>query len=245
MHQETRTAEPWPGVKTLRLLVVESQALLASMLVEVLSAEPGFRIVGTAGTAAEALIALREPGVDVVMLDLMLPDRGGLELIREITAREAPPRVVVCSATHDPAAITMAFGLGAHAFVEKTCALPELVGTLRRAARGEHCLTSRAAEVLGDHARGAGATRLLEPGDLAVLRRLALREHVRDIAAAIRLSPSGVYKVRQRIARMSGARTKDDFHAFAVKLGLVPRDAAPRDPISPRRPAPAAPTRVP
>ena len=234
MHQETRTTEPWPGVKPLRLLVVESQTLFVSMLVEVLSTEPGIRIVGTAGTTAEAAAALAEPGVDVVMLDLMLPDRSGLELIGEIASLETPPRIVVCSATNDPAAIIMAFGLGAHAFVEKSSALPELVGTLRKAARGEHCLTSRAAEVLGERARGAGAAHLLQPGDLAVLRRLALREHVRDIAAAIRLSTSGVYKVRQRIARVSGARTKNDFRQFAERLGLVPRESATRGEANPR-----------
>lgn len=236
MHQETRTAEPWPGVKPLRLLIVESQTLFAAMLLEVLSAEPGIRIVGTAGTAAEAIRALENAEVDVVMLDLMLPDRSGLELIGEITGRENPARIVVCSATNDPAAITMAFGLGAHAFVEKTSALPELVGTLRQAARGEHCLTARAAEVLGEHARGAGATRLLQPGDLAVLRRLALREHVRDIAAATGLSPSGVYKIRQRIGRAGGARAKEDFHRFAARLGLVPTQGASLPPAPPREP---------
>lgn len=236
MHQETRTDEPWPGVKLLRLLVVESQTLFAAMLIEVLSGEPGIRIVGTAGTAAEATTVLEKPGVDVVMLDLMLPDRSGLELIGEITGRENPARIVVCSATNDPAANTMAFGLGAHAFVEKTSALPELVDTLRKAARGEHCLTARAAEVLGEHARGAGATRLLPPEDLAVLRRLALREHVRDIAVATGLSPSGVYKIRQRIGRAGGARTKEDFCRFAARLGLVPTEDAPLDPALPRKP---------
>ena len=236
MHQDTRTAEPWPRAETLRLLIVESQTLFASMLIEVLSVEPGIRIVGTAGTAAEAINALENAAVDVVMLDLMLPGRSGLELIGEIAGRENPARIVVCSATNDPAAITMAFGLGAHAFVEKTSALPELVDTLRKAARGEHCLTARAAEVLGEHARGAGATRLLQPEDLAAPRRLALREHVRDIAVAMGLSASGVYKIRQRIGRAGGARTKEDFCRFAARLGLVPSKGAPLDPALRREP---------
>lgn len=120
-----------------------------------------------------------------------------------------------------PSAIAMAFGLGAHAFLGKTSGIPELIDTLRRAARGEYCLTALAAEVLRDHARGDGTPNLLQPGDLGVLRRLALHEPVRDIAVAVQLSASGVYKVRQRIARATGVRTKRDFYQLAVRLGLV------------------------
>ena len=63
---------------------------------------------------------------------------------------------------------------------------------------------------------------MLQATDLTVLRRLALREPVRDIAASLNLSASGVYKVRRRIARATGARTKRDFHRAALTLGLVP-----------------------
>lgn len=221
-------------MKPLRLLIVESQTLFASMLREILSVEPGFRIVGTAATAADAEAALEKSAVDVVMLDLALPDRGGLELIGRISARGATARIVVCSTTDDPAAIAMAFGLGAHGFVEKTGDLTELVDTLRKVARGDFCLTSRAATVLGEHARGAGDPGLLPPGDLAVLRRLALNEPVRAIAATSGLSTSCVYKVRQRIARVGGVRERRDFHTFAVRLGLVPPGTAGRHKPSPR-----------
>jgi DNA-binding NarL/FixJ family response regulator len=222
MHQETRTAEPWPKGKTIRLLIVEDQNLFAAMLLEILSSQSDIKVVGTAASAAEAETILSTTEVDVIMLDLMLPDRSGLELIEALTARGTKARIVVCSAANHPTAIAMAYGLGAHAFIEKTSGIPELIDTLRRAARGEYCLSPRAAEVLRDHARGQRDSRLIQPGDLGVLRRLALHEPVRDIAAGVNLSASGVYKVRQRIARATGVRSKRDFYQLAVRLGLVP-----------------------
>jgi DNA-binding NarL/FixJ family response regulator len=222
MHQATGTTEPWPRGKSIRVLIVEDQNLFAAMLLEILASQPGFQVVGSVGTASAAEELLGKIEADVVMLDLMLPDRSGLELIELLGARKISARIVVCSAVNHPAAIAMAYGLGAHAFIEKTSGIPDLIETLRRAARGEYCLTPRAAEVLRDHVRGQGDNRLLQPGDLGVLRRLALHEPVRDIAARVNLSASGVYKVRQRIARATGARTKRDFYLLAVRLGLVP-----------------------
>lgn len=87
MHQETRTAEPWPGGKAVRVLIVEDQVLFAAMLREILATQPGIRVVGTAGTAAEAEAMLAGGGADVVLLDLLLPDRSGLELIESLAAR--------------------------------------------------------------------------------------------------------------------------------------------------------------
>jgi DNA-binding NarL/FixJ family response regulator len=227
MHQETRTAEPWPGGRRVRVLIVEDQVLFASMLREILETQPGIRVVGTVGTAAEAEARLADEGVDVVLLDLLLPDRSGLELIETLAARGSRARIVVCSAMNHPSAIAMAYGLGAHAFIGKTSGIPEVIDIVSRAARGEYCLTPVAAEVLRDHARGQGAHGLLQPGDLGVLRRLALHEPVRDIAVAVQLSASGVYKVRQRIGRATGARTKRDFYQLAVRLGLVAGGANP------------------
>ncbi len=222
MHQETRTAEPWAGVKPKRILIVEPLELFAAMLADTLRAQSGFTVVARLGTAAEAETALENRRIDLVLLNLSLPDRGGLELIAALGERKHPARIVVCTSVNHPSAIATAFVLGAHAFVERSSGLPELVATLRRVARGEHCLGPRAAEVLRNHASGREETEVLQATDLTVLRRLALREPVRDIAASLNLSASGVYKVRRRIARATGARTKRDFHRAALTLGLVP-----------------------
>jgi len=224
MHQETRTAEPWPGVKPTRILIVEEQALFASMLAELLRAHSGFTVVASVGTFAAAENALENRKIDLVVVNLTLPDRSGLELIAALGERKHSARIVVCTAVEHPSAVVTAFGLGAHAFVERSSGLPELVATLRRVARGEHCLGPRVAKVLRDHASGREETGILQATDLTVLRRLASREAVRDIAASLNLSASGIYKVRHRIARATGARTKRDFHRAALSLGLVSGD---------------------
>lgn len=76
MHQETRNAEPSPKGKPIRLLIVEDQNLFAAMLLEILTSQPDLKVLGTAASAAEAETMLSTTEVDVIMLDLMLPDRS-------------------------------------------------------------------------------------------------------------------------------------------------------------------------
>lgn len=241
MHREKPAPAPPPARKPVRIVIVEDQTLFAALLTEILSAQPDFLVVGSAGTSAAAEALLAKAAADVVILDLTLPDRGGLELLQALNRAGSRTRVVVCSAAIHPAAIATAYGLGAHAFIEKTGGIHELIDTLRRAARGEYCLPPRAAEVLSQHAQGSSGPGLLQPGDLGVLRRLARHEPVRQIAAEVGLSASGVYKVRRRIARRTGARTKRELYQLAVGLGLVTGTGGPADDgSSPRRPAAGA-----
>ena len=87
MHQETRNAEPSPKGKPIRLLIVEDQNLFAAMLLEILTSQPDLMVLGTAASAAEAENMLSTTEVDVIMRDLMLPDRDGLEVCRSMRSR--------------------------------------------------------------------------------------------------------------------------------------------------------------
>ena len=137
MQPEPPSSDPWSRAGTVRILIVEEQVLCSEMLREILSAQPGLRVVATARTAAAAEALLEREGVDVVLLDLLLPDRSGLELIGALAARGSRARLVVCSAMNHRAAIATAFSLGAHAFVPKTATLAELIDTLRTRRRVE------------------------------------------------------------------------------------------------------------
>lgn len=208
-------------VHRIRLFLVEDQTLFASLLVEILSGHPRFEVVGLAATGAEARERLRVVTPDIVLVDLVLPDMSGLELIAELMAAKPAFKVVVCSAAAHDNAITMAFSLGVHGFVEKTTGIPELIEVLERTGDGVYAFSPRVSDVLRRSLRDGGRQQNLLPGDLAVLRRLAQLQGVREIAAETGLSVSGVYKVRQRIARRTGARTKRELIDLAVRLGLV------------------------
>lgn len=229
------TSELLPGARRpVRIFLVEDQALFSSLLQEILAAHPQFEVVGTATTATAALAGLKEAAADLVLIDLLLPDMSGLELIDRLMAGKPPYKILVCSAATHPQAIAAAFGLGVHGFVEKTCGIPELIETLERTAAGSYFLSPRVSEVLRLHARsGLEGVPTLRPGDLGILRRLSQHESVRTIAREVGLSESGVYKVRQRIVRSTGARSKSELFQAAAQLGLIPGEqpgaTAPRE----------------
>lgn len=216
--------------RPIRIFLVEDQALFSALLREILANHPRFLVVGEAATAEGALLKLETAAPDLVLVDLVLPDLSGLELIEQLMGRKPAYKVVVCSAACHNQAIAMAFALGVHGFVEKTCGLPELLETLWRTVQGSICLSPRVSDVLRQQARSDASTASLRPGDLGILRRMLRHEPVRTIARDVGLSESGVYKVRERIARHTGARTKRELYEVAVELGLVPAIPGERDP---------------
>jgi DNA-binding NarL/FixJ family response regulator len=214
----------------IRLFVVDDHPLFTSLLSEIVADDPSLRIVGTAQSANGAIEALRHTEADIVVLDLMLPDRSGIEVI-EVLRREQPDqKIVVCSGVGTPEAIELAYSLGAHAFIEKTANVEEFLATLTGVAAGESPMTPRIGRILRDLVRRKAVTKPLSPDDLTILRMLARHEPAKDIAAQLGLSVSAVYKARERIAERLGASSPKDLHLMAARLGLLTTDsAAPRE----------------
>lgn len=208
--------------RPIRILLVDDQTLFSSLLREILTHQPRFLVVGEAATASAALATIETAAPDLVLVDLVLPDMSGLELIDRLLAGKPAYKIVVCSAACHDRAIAMAFGLGVHGFVEKTCGIPELIEALDRTAQGSISLSPRVSNVLRQQARADANVASLRPGELGILRRILRHESVRTIARDVGLSESGVYKVRQRIARRTGATTKRELYQVAVELGLLP-----------------------
>ena len=138
-------------------------------------------------------------------------------------------KIVVCSAACHDRAIAMAFALVAHCFVEKNRGLSELLDALERTMQGSICLSPRVSEVLRQQAGFQSDAPSLRPGDLGILRRLLRHEPARAIARDVGMSASGIYKVRERIARRTGVRSKRELYEVAVEFGLMP--AIPEEPV--------------
>ncbi|GAB7193553.1 response regulator [Kineococcus sp. NUM-3379] len=96
----------------LRVLVVEDEVLVAEAHRAFVDRVPGFRTVGVVHSGREALVELGRGGVDLVLLDLGLPDRGGLEVLRAVRAAAVPVDVVVVTAARDLTAVRSAVSLG-------------------------------------------------------------------------------------------------------------------------------------
>lgn len=120
----------------LRLLLVEDHNMVREGLRALLACQPDMEVVGEAASGEQALVMSRGLEPDIVVLDLVLPGIGGLEVLRRLMAEPRHPRVVVLSMYADEAYVLEALRSGASAYVLKQAAGSELVRALRDTAAG-------------------------------------------------------------------------------------------------------------
>ncbi|GAB2755809.1 response regulator [Amycolatopsis magusensis] len=182
-------------------------------------------IVGEASTGEEALQVVREKQVDVVLMDIQLPDRSGLEVTRAITG-DAGPRVIVVSVNEDDDSIVSALRAGAHGYLVKGVSRDELLWAIRTVAAGGavfgpsiadrlsnyfsavHELPSRAAfptltnrerQVLDLIARGCSNRRIARQ---LVVSEKTVRNHITRVFTKLQVSDREMAMVRARDAGM-------------------------------------------
>lgn len=119
-----------------RILVVDDELIMREMLRMMFERSDEFELVDACSTADAGLALAHEHDVDVVLLDLGLPDRAGHPLIADLCALESPPRVLVVSGRDDATSVDEAIGAGASGYVVKGDPQRILKG-LRRIMRGE------------------------------------------------------------------------------------------------------------
>jgi DNA-binding NarL/FixJ family response regulator len=119
-----------------RVLIVDDHAVVRSGLKLVLEAEDGIEPVGEAGTARDAVFEARSTKPDVILLDVVMPDQSGLEIIPTLLQEHPEVRILVLSMQDDPRYVREAFAAGARGYVLKEAADNEVVAAVREVASG-------------------------------------------------------------------------------------------------------------
>lgn len=175
----------------IRVLVVDDHRTFAELLSRALDAEPDLTCVGHALTSAEAVVAVRELSPDVVLMDLQLPDRDGIETTRLLTAEDDDVKVLILTAHAGPAEMARAAAAGAAGFLAKDGSLGDVLDALRLARRGSLVLPPSV--MAGFAAREGTIERRtsdagLTPRELQVLRLLGQGHDPRTIAKELGVS---------------------------------------------------------
>jgi DNA-binding NarL/FixJ family response regulator len=228
-----------------RLLIADDHALLRSGMRAMLETEPDFEVVAEAENGREAVELCRELLPDLVLMDLSMPEMGGIEATRAI--KEELPRtgVLVLTAHADEEMLLDAIRAGAAGYVLKGVGPEELVGVVRATLGGESPvdqeLVMRLVRRLAGETRGPAEPSPPEPSaekrdeppglsltprELEVLRHLAEGETNRQIADALRLSLSTVKRHLERIIAKLEVSDRTQAAVKAVELGLIDSDRA-------------------
>lgn len=207
----------------IRLLLVDDHAVVREGYRRLLESRPDLAIVGEAATAREAFEQYRLLTPDVVVLDLGLPDLGGVELIRRLVQRDAGVRILVFTMHREPIFATQALRAGALGYVTKS-SLPEmLVGAVYQVAARRQVISPDIAPELAFALLDQSSEPLAElsPREFEILRLLLDGCSPEDIGIRLSITPKTVQNCHYQIKAKLGVRTDIELTRAALKLGLI------------------------
>ncbi|MBL8405351.1 MAG: response regulator transcription factor [Dechloromonas sp.] len=206
----------------MRIVLIDDHAVVRTGYRRLLSAEPGFEVVGEASSADEANALVIRALPDVALVDLSLKGSSGIEAIRGMLARLPTLRILVLS-MHDSAGhVTQALKSGAHGYLTKYCEPDEVIDAIRRVAAGRRAFSADIADILaGEAIDGETPLHQLTPREFEVLRLLAHGETASDIADAMHLSPKTIFNYLSLIRQKLDADSDFKLLHFAARHGLV------------------------
>jgi two-component system, NarL family, invasion response regulator UvrY len=207
-----------------KILIADDHELLRQGLKTILLEAFPDLVIGEAADARQALAAVEKKGWDLVLLDINMPGRSGLDALQDIKRARPELPVVVLSVFPEKDYAVRAFKLGASGYVSKQSASGELLAATRKALAGGRYVTPLLAEALA--ATVAGATpavphETLSNRELQVLRMVALGKPLKEIAAELSLSEKTIGTYRMRISQKLGLSTNVELARYALQHKLV------------------------
>jgi DNA-binding NarL/FixJ family response regulator len=213
---------------SIRVLIVDDHPVVRDGLRGVVDGEPGMVVVGEAGTGAEALarVAAAEAGggrVDVVLMDLRMPQMGGVEAITELRRTAPAVRVLVLTTFDTDRDVLPAIEAGATGYLLKDTPRAELVRAVRAAHRGEAVLSPAVAGRLMGQVRGPGPE-VLSARELEVLTLVAAGSTNRETAQRLFISEATVKTHLLHIYAKLEVRDRASAVAAGYQRGLLVTD---------------------
>lgn len=213
-------------MRDLRILLVDDHEVVRLGLKALLGRHPRFDVVGEAGTADEALTRAHVHKPDVVVMDIRLPGKSGIDATREITAALPNTRVIILTSYADDDLLMDAVAAGATGYVLKQIGSDDLVKALEAVARGEALLDPammpKAFARLREAARKerGEAFKVLTEQEVNILRLVARGRTNREIAHEVYLSDKTVRNYVSSILGKLGLAHRSQAAAYAVEHGL-------------------------
>jgi two-component system response regulator NreC len=211
---------------TIRVLVVDDHAVVRAGLRRVLDAEHDIETVGEAPNAERAVFEMLETKPDVVLMDVVMPGKSGIEGLPALLQAAPGMRVLMLSMQDDPRYVREAFEAGASGYVLKEAADTDVVDAVRAVAAGEQyvhpALGARLVSAASEEKKRAEENPLSDR-EREVLRLLALGHTNQEIAALLFISVRTAETHRAHVLQKLGLSSRAELVRYALDHGLVDR----------------------
>jgi two-component system invasion response regulator UvrY len=207
----------------IRVAIVDDHTVVRAGMRQFLGEHVDMRVVGEAKNGREALELARGGEVDVMLMDISMPDESGVDALLAIKQRFPKLPVLILSAFPEEQYATTLLRQGAAGYLNKECDLNEVVNAIRTVVRGRRYISPAVAELIADGAAGLDKAQheTLSDRELQVFLRLAKGETVSAIAESMFLSIKTVSTYRTRVLEKLKLETNSDLTYYALKNGLI------------------------
>lgn len=208
----------------IRVAIVDDHAIVRAGLRQYFSDQVDLKVIGEAANGREALDIVRKGEVDVLLMDLSMPDQSGVDALAAIKARAPELPVLILSGFPEEHYATTLLRQGASGYLNKECDPEEIVKAIRTVVRGRKYITPGVAELLADGLAGGGEKpphEQLSEREFQVFLRLAKGETIGHMADSMSLSVKTVSTYRTRVMEKMKLSSNSDLTYYALKNGLI------------------------
>lgn len=211
----------------IRVLLVDDHTIMREGLKALLVRAADIQVVAQAADGVEAIQQAAEHAPDVIVMDLTMPNMGGIEATRRITAANPENRILALSMVMDRSCVVESLKAGARGYLIKDCAGEELIGAIRTLASGGSYLCSRVTElIISDYAQHAAtappsAHSQLSPREQEVLQLIADGKNTKEIAFTLGISVKTVEVQRSSIMKKLDLHSIAQLTKYALREGLT------------------------
>lgn len=205
--------------RAIRILLVDDHTVMRAGTRRILEDEPDIVVVGEAGDGGDALLQAEDALPDVVVLDVGMPNMDGIQTCRAMRARWPDVRILILTGHDNDALVRTLHRLGVEGYLLKSAGPQELIGAIRRVARGQQAYGAEPASALAHlEARGGPYP---TPKEREVLAAVAGGKRNREVAEELHLSVNTVeFHLRNIFAKL-GATSRADAIARARRHGWL------------------------
>jgi len=207
--------------RLIRLLIADANLLVRAGIKALLREAFTIAEVGEATCGAEALASLRQQAWNLCVLDVSLPERGGLEIARYVRKLRCRTQLLFISSRLESQYAATAFKEGARGFILRDCTREDLLAAVRALLDGGCYVSPQLSDQLLAHADDRPCYARLSQRELQIFRKLAIGAALTEISRDLSISPKSVSTYRSRILEKMRCRNNAEITQYAVREGLI------------------------
>lgn len=208
----------------IQVAIVDDHQIVRTGFRELLSEDASIQISFEAANGDDALAQLRTLPCDVLLLDISLPGKSGVDVLRSVRQRYPDLKVLILTGFPEESYALAMMRNGANGYLCKDCEADELLRAIRIVSQGRRYVSERTAELLADEMSGERSVVLhegLSDRELQVFLRLARGESVSDIARELNLSVKTISTYRSRLTEKLNVASNAELATYAMRHGLI------------------------